>query len=182
MRSCISALLVIALSPAFGAFAAPPPPSQDVVVVAPKSTVVAATYPADGASVPGGTLIVKVVFDHPMAADGWSYMPSDKGQFPRCLARPRLLADHRTFVLLCSLAVETTYALEINATAQFESTGGRKPPSYALTFKTTDAPTLGLHDALQAAGLTDADDPIMGAVAGGASVQSAPKTDDAGGL
>jgi hypothetical protein len=151
---------------------------QEVVVVAPKPASLSATYPADGAEVPGGTLMMKLVFDQNMAPGGWSYTPSDKGLFPRCLARPRLLADQKTFVLLCSLAVNTTYALEVNATAQFESEGGRRPAPHVLIFKTTDAPTLGLHDALAAAGLSDADDPIMGEMPGGPAVQSSANFND----
>ncbi len=170
--SIVIGLMALASS----ASAGPPPVPPDVVVVhAPKPAQLASTYPADGASVPGGTLIVKVVFDQAMAADGWSYTPSAAGAFPNCLARPRLLADGRTFVLLCSLAVDTRYALEINADARFESTAGRRPPPAVLSFRTTDAPTLGLHDALQAAGLGDADDPIMGSNAAAASVLSPPR-------
>ncbi len=181
MRRFLPILLLLTATSAAAAAApppAPPVPDQDVTVTSPKDAQVAATYPKNGASVPGGTLMMKVVFDQPMDAGGWAYTKSDKGAFPACLAKPRLLADRKTFVLLCSLAVNAAYALEINATRQFESAGGRKPQPYALSFTTTDAPALGMHDALAAAGLTDADDPIMGELPGqGAAIQSPPRAD-----
>lgn len=154
---------------------APPPIPQDVTVTAPKDARVVATYPADGSVVPGGSTIVKIVFDQPMTAEAWSYTTSAKGSFPACLAQPRLLGDRRTFVLLCSLAVDTTYALSINAMPTFETAGGRKPPPYELGFKTASSTAeAGLHNALIAAGLTDADNPIQGTIAATGSVQSAP--------
>ncbi len=156
-----------------GAQPEPPPIPQEVIVVAPKDAKVVATYPADGSVVPGGSTILKIVFDQPMTADAWSYTPSTKGRFPDCLARPRLLGDRRTFVLLCSLAVGTRYALSINADPTFETAGGRKPPRYELGFETGPRTAeVGLHNALAAAGLTDADDPIQGTVAAAGSVQS----------
>jgi hypothetical protein len=180
MRPWTVALPVVLLVAPGLARAAPPEPpeppvSQDVIVTAPKPAKVIATYPADGATTLGGIAIVKIVFDQPMAADAWSYTPSENGKFPACLARPRLLSDRRTFVLLCTLEVGATYALEINAPPQFKTTAGRRPPTMAFSFKTEDHTTTSLHDALDRAGLSDADDPIMASVPAEGAVRSPPR-------
>jgi len=139
----------------------PPPIPQDVTVVAPKPVKVVGTYPADGSSVPGGTVVIRISFDQIMSSDAWSYTKSDKGKFPNCLSRPRLLSDRRSFVLLCSLDLNTAYAFDINASPTFETVGGRKAPAYPVSFKTSGDINIGLHQALSSAGLQDADDPIM---------------------
>ena len=161
----ISATLALVLA-AGGATAAPAhhipeAPVQDVVVVAPKNPKVVATFPADGSSIPSGTAVIKIVFDQPMTPEAWSYGRASTGVLPDCLARPRLLPDKRTFVLLCSLAAQQAFALEINGAPGFVSAAYRSVPPFQMRFTTTDASTLSLHDALQQAGLTDADDPIM---------------------
>ena len=144
--------------------------------MAPKDPKVVATYPAVDAVIPSGTAVLKVVFDQPMTPEAWSYVQSKSGAFPDCLARPRMLADKRTFVLLCSLATEQVYALEINGAPGFVSSARRSAPPYLLRFKTSDQPTLALHDALQQAALTDGDDPIMdwNGAAGISSAQAPP--------
>jgi hypothetical protein len=177
LAPCATTMLLLA-GPAGAQPSAPIP--QEIIVTAPKDAKVVATYPADGSVVPGGSTILKIVFDQPMTAEAWSYTPSAKGRFPDCLARPRLLGDRRTFVLLCSLAVDTTYALSINATPTFETAGGRKPPPYTLSFRTGAPGDVGLHNALAAAGLTDADDPIQGTAAAAGAVQSSLGSNEPG--
>jgi hypothetical protein len=135
---------------------------------------VSASYPADGGSIPAGVLIVKITFDQPMTADGWSYGRSDKGDFPSCLEQPRLLPDKRTFVLLCDVAARKSYAMQINASADFASDKGRSAQSTLLTFQTGDFSVFNLHDALAAAGLTDADEPVMRWHDDGAGVSQSP--------
>jgi hypothetical protein len=135
---------------------------QGLVVQAGPGPTVQSTYPVAGASVPAGTVILKIVFDQPMTADAWAYGRSADGDFPDCLAQPRLLGDQRTFVLLCSLALANRpYAIEINLAPRFTSANGRWAKPYTLKFSTTDEITRGLHDALLQAGLDDSDDPIM---------------------
>jgi hypothetical protein len=134
---------------------------EGVVVVAGPGPAVQSTYPTSGASVPAGAVIVKIVFDQPMAPDAWAYGPSPDGDFPKCLANPRLLNDQRTYALLCSLPPGRTFALVINSTPQFESAYGRSAKPYTLKFATTDANTPSVHEALLQAGLTDGDQPIM---------------------
>lgn len=153
----------------------PAPPTPDIVAVAPKDVKVTGAYPADGAQTPGGMVVIRISFDQKMAADAWSYTRSDRGAFPNCLSRPRLLADQKSFVLLCSLSPGTTYAFDVNAVPTFESKAGRKPPLYSVTFKTTAEINVGLHAALAAAGLTDDDDPIMNEASTPGVVASAPR-------
>jgi hypothetical protein len=150
-----------------------------VVVLAPRDPKVTATFPADGAKIAAGTVVLKIVFDQPMTPQAWSYGRAAPGAFPDCLARPRLLNDRRTFVLLCSLAVKTAYALEINAAPDFVTTAGRVVKPFVLRFDTTDAITLGLHDALAEAGLSDADDPIMATAGASGDVSAPPPPRDA---
>ena len=103
----------------------PGTPVSELVVVGGAAPKVSATFPADKTEVPGGILVVKVVFDQPMTANAWSFGPLDGSLFPHCLAQPRLLADHRTSVLLCSVAAHQSYVMRINPTPGFVADGGR---------------------------------------------------------
>ena len=134
-----------------------------MVVVAGPGPAVKSTYPTSGGSVPAGVMILKVIFDQPMTPTAWAYGHSAEGDFPHCLADPRLLGDQRTFVLLCTVLPDRTYAVEINPAPRFASDLGRSAQTFTLKFSTTgsDNETNDLHDALQQAGLADADDPIM---------------------
>jgi hypothetical protein len=132
-----------------------------LVVVAGPGPTVQSTYPASGGSVPAGVMILKIVFDQPMAPDAWAFGPSADGDFPKCLARPRLLSDQRSYALLCNVAPNRTFAVQINPAPGFASAYGRSAKPFTLTFSTTDADTFDLHDALLQAGLTDTDAPIM---------------------
>jgi len=176
--------LSLALSAAIGTAGAAPPsdrPTQvgEVVVPGGPPPKVAASYPADGSVVPAGTLVLKIVFDQPMTADGWSYGRSEGAAFPKCLQRPRLLGDLRTFVLLCSVAAHQSYGIEINAPRVFIGEGGRKAKPMLLHFSTTDVGPRDIHDALQLAGLTDVDDPVMTWRDSGAGVsRSTPPEDE----
>jgi len=161
MTRRLATLALLAVSAALPAAAQAPNPVSGVTVVAGPGPIVQATYPADGAAAPGGVLILKIVFNQPMAPDAWAYSRSAAGDFPECLADPRLLADQRTYVLLCQVAPSHAYAIEINETPRFVSADGRHAQSYTLKFTTQQQVTRGLHDALTQAGLTDVDDPIM---------------------
>jgi hypothetical protein len=135
---------------------------QGLVVVPGPGPAVQSSYPKAGDSVPAGTLILKIIFDQPMTRDAWAFGRSADGDFPDCLAEPRLLNDQRTFVLLCSLSLPNrVYAVEINPAPRFASVDGRSAKPYTLKFSSNDETTRGLHDALLQAGLDDTDDPIM---------------------
>ena len=165
MRRFLLGVLVLAAQPgaalAGAAAAAASTPLSEVVVVPGPGPKVVATFPADGASAPAGVAVLKVTFDQPMAADAWSYGQAEGGAFPACLARPRLLADQRTFALLCTLAPDRAYAVSINETPDFSSDKGRSAKTYLWRFTTSAVGARNLHDALAQAGLTDADEPIM---------------------
>jgi hypothetical protein len=157
----LAALLALAGGAAAQPAANAPTEVRPVVVPAGPSPKLVASYPADGGSVAGGVMVLKVVFDQAMAPDGWAYGRSGAEPFPTCLARPRLLADQRTFALLCTVAPSQGYAIEINPAPDFQTTSGRSAKSVVLHFTTTGDVTRDLHTALTQAGLTDDDEPIM---------------------
>jgi hypothetical protein len=159
------------------AAAAPPSPVSEFVVPGGPPPKVVSSFPAEGAQVSAGVLVIKLVFDQPMAADGWSYGRSERGDFPTCLAKPRLLADKHTFALLCSVAAHKTYAISINAAPAFTGANGRLAKPDGLSFATTDTQVMGMHDALEQAGLTEADEPIMTWRDPGIGVSRSPPVD-----
>jgi hypothetical protein len=165
--------MIFALIAAVAAAAPPTPVSEFTVPGGPPPKVVA-SFPAQGAQVAAGVLVIKLVFDQPMTAAGWSYGRSQGGDFPSCLAKPRLLADKHTFALLCSVAAHKTYALTVNPAPAFAGADGRLAKPDTLSFSTTDTQSRGIHDALEQAGLKDADEPIMTWKDDGAGVSRSP--------
>jgi hypothetical protein len=165
--------MMLALITAVAAAAPATPVSEFLVPGGPPPKVVA-SFPAQGGQVPAGVLVIKLVFDQPMAVDSWSYGRAEGGDFPSCLAKPRLLADKLTFALLCSVAAHKTYAIAVNPAPAFAGVNGRLAKPDTLSFTTADAPTRGLHDALEQAGLADADEPIMTWKDDGAGVSRSP--------
>lgn len=162
IRPLASLFLALGCLAATGARAEAPKVVQGLVVSAGPPPAVKSTYPNTGDTVPAGTLILKIVFDQPMTSDAWAYGRSASGDFPDCLAQPRLLSDQQTFVLLCSLTqADRTYAIDINLAPRFHNADGRSAKPFTLTFSTNDDITRSLHSALHQAGLGDADDPIM---------------------
>ncbi len=133
----------------------------EVVVAGGPGPRVISSFPAENAEAPAGLIVLKVVFDRPMAPDAWSFGPADGRAFPACLARPRLLADKRTSDLLCSVAPHQAYGIQINPTPEFVSADGRAATPIVLHFTTGEVAVRNLHDALAQAGLDDADEPIM---------------------
>jgi hypothetical protein len=172
----VAALLLTGAGAAWAAAPAPPTPVSELRVPGGPPPKLVTSFPAQGAQTPAGVLVIKLAFDQPMAADSWSYGPAPGGDFPKCLAKPRLLADKRTFALLCSVAAHKTYAIAVNPAPAFAAANGRLAGSDTLSFSTTDTQVLGLHDALEQAGLTDADDPIMTWKDDGAGVSRSPPT------
>jgi hypothetical protein len=147
--------------------------SEFVVPGGPPPKLVA-SFPTQGAQVGAGVLVIKLVFDQPMTADGWSYGRSEGGDFPACLQKPRLLADKRTFALLCSVAAHRTYDIAVNAAPAFAAANGRLAQPSRLSFSTSDTQVLDMHQALEQAGLNDADEPIMTWRDPGAGVSRSP--------
>ncbi len=139
----------------------PAPTVSDVIVVAPDNPKVSASYPAEGAAVASGTVVVKLVFDQNMAPGAWSYGPIGQTAFPNCLARPRLLADKRTAVLLCQLPAGKTWGLQVNGAPGFVSDIGRAAAPFQLHFTTSNDHIEDMDEALTQAGLKPWDNPIM---------------------
>jgi hypothetical protein len=119
------------------------------------------SYPAEGSTVAAGVLVLKVIFDQPMTPDAWSYAKTADAAFPDCLGKPRMLADQRTFVLLCTIAPHQTYALQINAGSGFKNADGRSAVDDVLHFTTGDPGVFYMEDALNQAGVASTDAPIM---------------------
>jgi hypothetical protein len=161
---------------AAAAAASPPTPVAELRVPGGPPPKVVASFPAQGAETPAGVLVIKLAFDQPMTPDSWSYGTAPTGDLPKCLAKPRLLADKRTFALLCSVAPHKTYAISVNPAPAFAGANGRLAATDTLSFSTTDTQVLALHDALEQAGLTDADDPIMTWKDDGAGISRSPPT------
>ena len=160
LKCAVAAGLVAACLPAAAAFAADAPTAVSGLVISggpgPK---LASSFPANGSTVPGGILVLKIVFNQAMADDSWSYQKAADAAFPTCLGRPRMLADKRTFVLLCTVAPATAYGIEINA--GFKNADGRTAQPAVLHFSTGDPGVFYLQDALTQAGLGANDGPIM---------------------
>jgi len=156
-------LLAASQAAAADAPAAPAPPTHlsGVVISGGPPPKVYLSYPAEGATIPSGVLVLKVIFDQAMTADGWSYAKAADGDFPSCLGRPRMLADQRSFVLLCTIEPHRSYALQINAVNDFKNADGRSAAPLLLHFSTGDPGVFYMQDALANAGVASTDAPIM---------------------
>jgi hypothetical protein len=126
---------------------------------------VVSTVPANGATVDPGVMVLKVTFDQHMDPDAWRYA---KGMFdyPNCLAKPRLLSDQETFVLLCTALALKSYSVHFNETGEeigFTNVGHRAAVPFELNFTTSKGhPVSTLPDALKVAGLKEDEGPVEG--------------------
>src|SRR4051794_31668468 len=97
IRSRLLAVAALCLAPGVAmAQPAQTPSVSTLVIPGGPPPQVKATYPAQGAAVPDGVMILKVTFDTAMAPDAWAYAKDGEAAFPKCLARPRLLNDQHT--------------------------------------------------------------------------------------
>jgi hypothetical protein len=162
------AVLVLAAAvgaPALAQTAASPTRLSTVTVVAPAKTlpVVVSTFPAAGGKVTPGALILKVTFDQVMSPDGWDYAKGTDA-YPHCLARPRLLSDGKTFVLLCTAPPSARFSVGFNTTQSggFENLAGQRAVSAVIDFSTDDGRALAtIADAMKAADLKADQGPVM---------------------
>lgn len=159
------AVLLLAAAPALAqTFSAPPTDLSGVTVVAPAATrpMVVSSYPADGKAVAAGVLILKITFDQKMDPDGWDYGKGEQA-YPKCLDRPRLLPDQKTFVLLCTAGVQGRFSVTLNRTSGgFENLAGQKASPATINFTTNDGASLAnIPDAMKAAGLKPDEGPVM---------------------
>ncbi len=145
--------------------AAPTPQVSGVVVMprAKEPPAVVSTYPAAGDAVKPGALILKITFDQRMSPSDWKFDRADD-RYPSCLARPRLLSDERTFVLLCTVGGAGKFAIQINGPGEggFRNQANQRATPLLLQFTTLDGASLStIKEAMKSAGLKDEDDPVM---------------------
>jgi hypothetical protein len=165
-RRPLAVLALAALGvPAFAQTSSSPTRLSQVVVAAQAKTLpmVVSTFPTAGAKVTPGALILKVTFDQLMNPDGWDYAKGTDA-YPKCLARPRLLKDEKTFVLLCTAPPNARFSVAINATQAggFENLAGQRAVGAAVDFSTDDGKALAtIDDAMKAAGLKADEGPVM---------------------
>jgi hypothetical protein len=171
MRTFAAAVLAALLaSPSVAAPAPPPAAALPPKTVAPVTVTphtdppkIVSSFPAEGQVIAPGALVLRVTFDQKMEEDGFAFAAGPSGQMPDCLKTPRLLADGKTFVLLCTTAPKTAYSLGFNAAPQggFANIGGIRAEPAKLAFATNDDDgPRNLDDALKIAKLTRADVPI----------------------
>ncbi len=125
------------------------------VVVTASRTIpeVQSTFPASGARVAPGLLVLRVTYDTRMRPEGWSYAQDAGAEYPDCAKAPRLLDDRRSFVLICRTLPGKRYAVWFNRPPMndFTSFGRRPAPPFELKFATTDdEPVRTLTEAMKA--------------------------------
>jgi hypothetical protein len=177
MRLAVLAGSLLSLA-AGGASAAPAPaqPAAPPAAAAAGNTVspltvfpttdppkVVSSWPAAGATVAWGVMVVRVTFDQPMAENSFDLAAGADGAAPKCLKTPRRLNDEKSFVLLCTTAPNSRYSLALNGGAKggFANLGGTRAAPSDLAFATngTEGPR-DLQDAMKAAKLGGDDGPI----------------------
>jgi len=125
---------------------------------------VTATYPAAGQALQAGVLVLTVPFDQKMQPQRFDFSAAAGGEMPNCLKTPRLLADGKTFALLCTTDPHKTYAVAFNARAEggFVRFADHRADPATLTFTTTDADgPRSIGEALKAQNLPNIDMPIQ---------------------
>lgn len=139
-----------------------------VVRAAKEPPKVVAAFPQAGVAVQPGALIVKVTFDQKMDPTGWDFGKGRDG-YPNCLDRPRLLADEKTFVLLCTAGARGRFSIALNAgkAGGFANLAGQRAAPSEVDFSTDDGAALStIEDAMKAAGLARDQGPVMQALPG----------------
>jgi len=125
---------------------------------------VVSSYPAAGETIASGVLVVRITFDQPMEEDSFDVTAGAEGPEPNCLKTPRRLNDEKSFVLLCTTAPNSRYALALNTgtSGGFANLGGRRAARAELVFSTDDSDRgpRSVPEAMKAAKLTDLDMPI----------------------
>jgi len=131
-----------------------------------------ATYPAQDQAVAPGVLILKATFDQQMTPGAWNYAPVADAEPMDCVKTPRLLADQKTFVLLCRVLAGRTYGVTFNAQRPggFANLGDNPAQTASLTFKVeSGTPVTTVRRAMEAAGLQSDQMPVQDAPMAAAS-------------
>ena len=175
MRTLVLAVIAALCSPLPAAAApAPADPLKDrpatnvspLTVIPPNGDPpkVVSTWPAAGAAVAGGVMILTVTFDQKMAADTFSITTTQGADGLQCLKTPRLLNDSKTFALLCTSREKTSYTVAFNAAPGpgFANIGQQRAAPATLSFSTTDADgPRNIADAMKLEKLSNLDVPIQ---------------------
>ncbi|HJV43458.1 hypothetical protein [Caulobacter sp.] len=135
-----------------------------------------ATYPAQDQAVAPGVLILKATFDQQMSPAAWNYAPAAGAEPMDCVRTPRLLADQKTFVLLCRVLADRTYGVTFNAQRPggFANLGDNPAQTASLTFKVeSGTPITTVRRAMEAAGLQSDQMPVQDAPMATAGVNAA---------
>lgn len=132
----------------------PPSRQKSVTVTASRDVPhVQSTFPAAGAKVAPGLLVLRVTYDTRMRADGWSYAQESGAEYPDCAKTPRLLDDGRSFVVICRTLPGKAYAVWFNRPPldDFASISRLPATPYELKFATSDEdPIRTLPEAIKA--------------------------------
>lgn len=149
-----------------------------VTVVTPSKDppAVVSTYPAAGDAVAPGALVLKITFDQRMSPESWRFDRGDE-RYPSCLARPRLLANEKTFVLLCTIGANGQFAIQLNGPGDggFVNLANQRAKPLLLQFSTKDgASQATIKDAMKSAGLRDEENPVMDKVPAAVARASVP--------
>jgi hypothetical protein len=172
LRHPVSALILLAALGGASAHAqvrTPPPEEPNAVapvLILPPTLPpkLVSSYPAQDQVVAPGVLILKVAFDQQMSPTAWNYAPAAGAEPLDCVKTPRLLADQKTFVLLCRVQANRTYGVTLNAerAGGFANLGENSAETTVLTFKVgAEAPVTTLRRAMTAAGLKDHETPVQ---------------------
>jgi hypothetical protein len=174
LRHPVSALILLAALGGASVHAqvrTPPPEAPNAVspvLILPPTLPpkLVSSYPAQDQVVAPGVLILKVAFDQQMSPTAWNYAPAEGAEPMDCVKTPRLLADQKTFVLLCRVQANRTYGVTLNAerAGGFANLGDNPAHTAVLTFEVgAEAPVTTLRRAMTAAGLKDHETPVQDA-------------------
>jgi hypothetical protein len=150
--------LIAAAALAVAGFAPEPPSELDELVVqrkpeclparadpsAPQPRIVS-TYPANGAAVPPGVLVLRVTFDQRMTCDGgFGSVPGLKHPCPGMRQETVLSYDRRTVRMICRVVPFASYGVRIGRPPDraFRSLEGQTAAPYVLTFRAIAAPAI----------------------------------------
>jgi hypothetical protein len=145
---------------------APASSVSPLVVTGGAAPKLVASFPKAGATVSAGLVVVSLQFDQDMSEkdSALASTPLKAGEDPAppCLAKPRRLADGKTLVFLCGATPGKAYEFTIPAaTSGLVSASGRSAAPALIRFSANATIVDNLADALEEAGLTADDDPIM---------------------
>jgi hypothetical protein len=111
---------------------------------------VVSTFPAEGATVRPGLLVMRVTFDRRMAEACYAYVENG-GVMPPCRGRPILTGGGTTFKIVCTLGPNRTYQLSFNSRGfqEFIGINGSPAEPKALSFQSGSGPPItSLHEAM----------------------------------